>query len=49
MKLTVKDYASLCKDSYENPYSKDHVTLDGATYKVFDYYSNPITGYQGVA
>ena len=49
MKLTVKDYASLCKDSYENRSDKKDVTLDGVTYQVLDYYSNPITGYQAVA
>lgn len=49
MTLSSKDYAFLCKDSYEDRSITKDVTLGGTTYEVIDYYSNPTTGYQGVA
>jgi hypothetical protein len=49
MSLSNKDYAFLCKDSYEDRSSTKDVMLGGTTYEVIDYYSNSITGYQGVA
>lgn len=49
MAITTDDYALLCSDSYENRSNRNPITLGGVTYKIFDYYSNPVTGYQGTA
>lgn len=49
MTITSKDYALLCKDSYNDPTNKDKVNLGGVAYQLIDHYTNPVTGYQGTA
>ncbi|MFC3651191.1 XVIPCD domain-containing protein [Dyella humi] len=49
MTITVKDYAVLCSDSYNNREKGKKIILGGVIYKVFDRYSNSFTGYQGTA
>lgn len=49
MTITSKDYALLCKDSYNDHSIKQEVILGGIAYKVIDSYSNPVTGYHGTA
>jgi hypothetical protein len=49
MTISARDYALLDKDSYNNRENDKNVELDGVTYRVFDHYDNPITGYHGTA
>ncbi|RDS83380.1 XVIPCD domain-containing protein [Dyella psychrodurans] len=49
MTLTAKEYALLCKDSYNEHTDQQKLVMGDASYTVLDHYSDPITGYQGVA
>lgn len=49
MTISAMDYAALAKDSYNKHHVDDKVTLGDVTYKVIDYYNNPMNGYQGTA
>lgn len=45
MTITAKDYALLSSDTYNDRPNDQKVILGGVAYKVFDHYSDSVTGH----